>query len=62
MSHDTIFIHDDSDSEDDGDCVWRSEVEQGTASLSDLFNENAHGMSTSKKEKRKKNLILKGLV
>eukprot|EP00957_Ditylum_brightwellii_P115595 8816754-Ditylum_brightwellii.AAC.1 len=31
MSHDTICIHDDSDSEDEGDCVWRSEVEQGTA-------------------------------
>eukprot|EP00957_Ditylum_brightwellii_P165779 12621644-Ditylum_brightwellii.AAC.1 len=56
MSHDTIFIHDDSNSEDDGDCVQRSEVEQGTASLSDRFNEIAHEMSTSKKEKRKNNL------
>eukprot|EP00957_Ditylum_brightwellii_P029467 2227700-Ditylum_brightwellii.AAC.1 len=61
MSHDTMFIHDDSDSEDNGDCVLRSEAGQGTASLSDWFNEIAHEMSIPKKEKRKKNLILKGL-
>eukprot|EP00957_Ditylum_brightwellii_P177331 13507912-Ditylum_brightwellii.AAC.1 len=35
MNHDTIFIGDDSDSEDNGDCVLKSKVEQGTASLSD---------------------------
>eukprot|EP00957_Ditylum_brightwellii_P071775 5456129-Ditylum_brightwellii.AAC.1 len=61
MNHDTIFIHDGSDSEDNGDCVLKSEVEQGTASLNGQFNEVAHEMSASKKEKRKKNLILKGL-
>eukprot|EP00957_Ditylum_brightwellii_P039111 2956909-Ditylum_brightwellii.AAC.1 len=31
MDHDTIFINDDSDSEDDGDCVLKSEAKQGTA-------------------------------
>eukprot|EP00957_Ditylum_brightwellii_P086717 6598163-Ditylum_brightwellii.AAC.1 len=62
MNHDTIFIIDDNDSEDNGDCVLKSEVEQGTSSLSDRFNEIAHEMTTSKKEKRKKDLILKGLV
>eukprot|EP00957_Ditylum_brightwellii_P132280 10086620-Ditylum_brightwellii.AAC.1 len=62
MSHDTIFINDDSDSNDEGECVQRSDKESGTASLSDQFNEIANEMSTPKKEKRKKNLILKGLV
>eukprot|EP00957_Ditylum_brightwellii_P020913 1577198-Ditylum_brightwellii.AAC.1 len=62
MNHDNIFIIDDSDNEDNGDSVLKSEVEQGTAILSDRFNEIAHEMSSSKKGKRKKNLILKGLV
>eukprot|EP00957_Ditylum_brightwellii_P152825 11632810-Ditylum_brightwellii.AAC.2 len=62
MNHDNIFIIDHSDNEDNGDRVLKSEVEQGTASLSAGFNEIAHEMSTSKKDKKKKNLILKRLV
>ena len=53
INHDTIFIHDDSDGEDNGDCVLKSEVEQGTASLSDQFNEIANEMSTSPPKEEK---------